>query len=255
MSIIQHEFSQNSHSALSRIATPRIDFELALAVRQLAVRRESSPKYLLEPEITLLLAAFTDLRRRMYFDSLWNTGARLSEALALRPVDIHTGESWPLRPFVTLVTLKQQGKPGRPSKQAVRDIPLFDESYVLRMRDHLSTFCKWKTKRLWPVTDDTVRNWLRDAVTECEAQGISFSVPVTPHTFRHSYAMHLLYCGVEPLTLKSLMGHRDFKSTQVYLDVLALEADVVGQYNVRFGMDRAEATELLRRAGQLSITT
>ncbi|EKB3332685.1 tyrosine-type recombinase/integrase [Salmonella enterica subsp. enterica serovar Chandans] len=42
----------------------------------------------------------------------------------------------------------------------------------------------------------------------------------TPHTFRHSYAMRRLYCGIEPLTLKKLLGHRSFKSTQVYLDVL-----------------------------------
>ncbi|MDM4096007.1 hypothetical protein QTO53_24215 [Klebsiella oxytoca] len=47
------ELSQISHSAISRIATPRIDFALALAVRQLANRQADKPKYLLEPEITV----------------------------------------------------------------------------------------------------------------------------------------------------------------------------------------------------------
>ncbi|RAP64302.1 phage integrase family protein, partial [Candidatus Erwinia dacicola] len=59
------------------------------------------------------------------------------------------------------------------------------------------------------------------------------------------FAMHLLCCGIEPLTLKKLLGHRDFKSTQIYLDVLALEAEVNGRYAVRFGMDREEAAALL----------
>ncbi|EAT1859500.1 phage integrase family protein [Salmonella enterica] len=249
MSTHPAELSQISHSAISRIATPRIDFALALAVRQLANRQADKPKYLLEPEITVLLAqGFTDLRKRMFFDVLWNTGARLSEALAVTPDDIHTGERWPSRPFVSLMTLKQQGKPGRPPKDSYRDVPLFDEGFTLRLRDHLDTFCKFRTKRVWQVTDDTIRNWLSDAVTRCESEGIRFSVPVTPHTFRHSYAMHLLYCGIEPLTLKKLLGHRSFKSTQVYLDVLALEADVAGRYAVRFGMDREEAAALLYNA-------
>ncbi len=240
------ELNQISRSAISRIATPRIDFELALAVRQLASRQAGKPKYLLEPEITVLLAqGFTDLRKRMFFDLLWNTGARLSEALALTPEDVHTGERWPSRPFVSLMTLKQQGKPGRPPKDTLRDVPLFDEGFTLRLRDHLDTFCRFRTKRIWPVTDDTIRNWLRDAVTRCEREGVRFSIPVTPHTFRHSFSMHLLWCGIEALTLKKLLGHRDFKSTQIYLDVLALEAEVAGRYAVRFGMDREEAAALL----------
>jgi len=248
------ELSQISHSAISRIATPRIDFALALAVRQLANRQADKPKYLLEPEITVLLAqGFSDLRKRMFFDVLWNTGARLSEALAVTPDNIHTGERWPSRPFVSLMTLKQQGKPGRPPKDSYRDVPLFDEGFTLRLRDHLDTFCKFRTKRVWQVTDDTIRNWLSDAVTRCESEGIRFSVPVTPHTFRHSYAMHLLYCGIEPLKLKKLLGHRSFKSTQVYLDVLALEADVAGRYSVRFGMDREEAAALLYNAKNIGV--
>lgn len=249
MSHSPREVSQISRSDVSAFATPRINYEVALAVRQLASRRAALPKYLLEPEITVLLASgFTDLRRRMFFDTLWNTGARLSEALALLPGDVHTGETWPSRPYVSLVTLKQQGRPGRPPKDAVRDVPMYDEGFVMRMRDHLATFCRFRTKRIWPVTDDTIRNWLSDAVTLCQAQGITFSVPVTPHTLRHSYAMHLLYCGAEPMLLKSLMGHRDFKSTQVYLDVMALEAEIGGRYSVRFGMPLNDATALMHRA-------
>jgi integrase len=67
------------------------------------------PKYLLAPEVAVLLSYFDDLTRRMYFDSLWNTGARLNEALALRPGDF---ELEPLRKYPQLVvairTLKQR---------------------------------------------------------------------------------------------------------------------------------------------------
>jgi integrase len=255
LSTIPREIFQNSHSAVTPVndsgsmtplITPRTDQTMALAVRQLAAR-QAGVRYLLEPEISVLLArGFTDLRRRMFFDVLWNTGARLSEALALTPRDIHTGEVWPLRPFVSLMTLKQQGRPGRPPSSSVRDVPLFDPGFVLRLRDHLATFARAGTRRVWAVTDDTARHWLRDAVTRCESLGLRFSVPVTPHTFRHSFAVHLVYCGMPPLQLKALLGHRDFKSTQVYLKLLALEAEIGGHRAVRFGLDAGEAERMMR---------
>lgn len=43
------------------------------------------------------------------------------------------------------------------------------------------------------VTDETMRNWLKQAVKRAEADGVHFSIAVTLHTFRHSYIMHMLY--------------------------------------------------------------
>ena len=246
MELIPHANMQNARSVTDRLVAPRTDYAMSLAVRQLASAQADKPKYLLEPEITVLLAVgFTDLRQRMFFDTLWNTGARLNEALGLVPADIRLDLRWPERPKLRLMNLKQRGKAGRPPTDTVRDVPLMDESFVLRMRDHLATFHKNRTHRLWTVTDDTARHWLRDAVTECERHGFTFSVPVTPHTFRHSFAMHLLNCGIAPLTLQALLGHRDYKSTQVYLRTLALEANINGQYGVRFGMDLNQAAALV----------
>ena len=48
--------------------------------------------------------------------------------------------------------------------------------------------------RLWEITDRTARTWLNEAV-EAAAEGVTFSIPGTLHTFRHSYAMHMLYAG------------------------------------------------------------
>lgn len=39
--------------------------------------------------------------------------------------------------------------------------------------------------RLWTIADRTVRTWLAEAV----ADGVTFSIPITPYMFRHSYAM------------------------------------------------------------------
>ena len=43
---------------------------------------------------------------------------------------------------------------------------------------------------------------------------------VSPHTFRHCYATHLLQAGYDIRTVAELMGHKDVKTTMVYLHIL-----------------------------------
>lgn len=54
------------------------------------------PKYLLAPEVSALLHFMPDLRRKMLFTTLWNTGARISEALALTRGDFYAALAVPV---------------------------------------------------------------------------------------------------------------------------------------------------------------
>ncbi|EBI4219293.1 resolvase, partial [Salmonella enterica] len=248
--------------------TTPVSLDAARKMRDLAAQLGAGlPKYLLAPEVAVLLSCIDDLTARMYFDTLWNTGARLNEALALTPASftLEPSRRHP-QPVVMLKTLKQRNREakrgrGRPPADAdtlhpdpryrkppepgIRLVPLLDADYAQRMREYLATWRK-RVKHL-PVWDirsrQTPLNWLNAALNRARNDGITFPITVTPHTFRHSFAMHLLMSGVPEKVLQGLLGHRYARSTEVYTRVFSL--DVLAGRGLSFSYDAKTAKALL----------
>lgn len=256
MSITSHVDLQNSRSAIGTY----FDYVDAKALRQMALTRGVAlPRYLLAPEVALLLGYLPDLRQRLLIETMWNTGARLNEALALTPASFELSN--PSRPFVVLRTLKLRKtvstrNKGRPTKYEVEElnemqdkfnriVPLLDDTYVRRLKEYLMTFKPAKYKPLWQVkSDETPRNWLKAALERARRDGVTFSFSqITPKTFRHSFAMHLIQNHVPLKVVQSYMGHQELSSTEVYTKIFAL--DVGHHYGVRFSIPQDEAIRLL----------
>ena len=176
------------------------------------------PKYYNAEEIHQILDALADDKElHLIVHFLWKTGVRASEAIQVRFGDVD-----PYNKTLRVVTLKKSRRKRRGPK-AVREheriIPLQD--------DLLSEILTWAHEQkleydslLFPMARETLYRKVRRA---CYKAGFKDD-RAHPHTFRHSYAVHLLKNRVPITVVQTLLGHSSIENTAIYLAIVQAEA-------------------------------
>ncbi len=179
---------------------------------------EDMPAYLLKPEIVNLVSNEHEHSYRLIMELMWSTGGRVSEILALTPERFKfDGYDY----FVILDTLKRRGRPKKKSIQRSpkRLIPLCDPKLISSIDFYLRNNDFKKGKKLFKVCRQTVNRRIKRAVH----LGGGSPFPISSHTFRHSFAIHLLLHGRPLKYVSKLLGHSSVKSTEIYTNVLTVD--------------------------------
>lgn len=202
------------------IQSVRIDWDRLVAKRPTVLETvDAMPTYLLKPEILRLLDAEKHPTYRLILDLMWTTGARISEVLALSPSSfVDDGYDF----GIILKTLKQ--RPGRPSRASLqrspkRYIPIVDHALEDRIQSYLYAGRFKKTERVFPMCRQTVNRHIYALVKR--VGGAPFVI--SAHTFRHSFAIHLLLHGRPLKYVSQLLGHKSVDSTEIYTNVLTVD--------------------------------
>jgi site-specific recombinase XerD len=183
--------------------------------------------YLTREQITAILAApdqatWTGQRDAALLAVAYNTGARVSELAALRRRDVLTDRQ-------TAVHLHGKGR-----KQRV--IPLW-KTTATQLRnwlEHISPEPQtpaFPNRAGHPMTRSGIRDRLDRAVATAEQSCPSLrGQHVTPHTIRHSTAMHLLQSGTDLAVIALWLGHESPATTHQYLEAdLAAKQAALGK--------------------------
>lgn len=141
------------------------------------------------------------------FETLFWTGMRIGECLALTPADIdfHTNRINITKTYYRTDKRDIITTPKTEESVRVVDIPGFlTEELRIYIEKH---YGMPKTERLFPIVQESVQHMMKNHIADLEMR----KIPV--HGLRHSNVAMLIAQGVQPMVIKERLGHKDIKIT------------------------------------------
>jgi integrase/recombinase XerD len=165
---------------------------------------QTLPVILSPEEVLQFLDGIPGIKHRTILTTCYAAGLRISEAIRLKPADIDSPR---------MVIRVEQGK-GRKDRYVMLSPKLLES---LRNWWRLAKPKEW----LFPgdisgahISKDAVEQACQKAHKRCR-----IPKPVTPHSLRHAFAVHLLESGTDVRTIQLLLGHRSLATTARYLRI------------------------------------
>jgi len=173
-------------------------------VLNLPKKEKKLPEVLTKKEIRTLIEKADTKKSKLMLKFLYATGLRVSELVNLKVTDLD---------FKERIGWIRRGK-GKKDR-----LLLLPESMI----DELKEYCEKKQYNYLFSKDKPLTPRNIQKIVKKLAQKAEINKKVTPHTFRHSYATHLLDLGTDIRKIQALLGHENLQTTQIYTHVSAEE--------------------------------
>ena len=175
------------------------------------------PQILNDQEIEQLLVQPSDaeakgIRDRAMLQVIYSTGIRVSELISLDLEDVSLEKG-------TICIRGKKLREIRLSEEALRVLYI----YLSEVRESMAKV--GETALFVNVLGARMSRQGFWKLLKHYQEQAGIQKDITPHTLRHSFAVHMLEHGAELRSVKEIMGHSDISSTQIYTHMMEAQSD------------------------------
>jgi len=147
-------------------------------------------------------------RNKAIIETLYGCGLRVSELVNLRLTDIHYSEE-----FVVVTGKGNKQRLVPVSRKALKEIDIYkqDRNTLPVIHDQNILFLNRRGGRLTRAMIFTI---IKDLASRA---GIRKNI--SPHTFRHSFATHMIEAGADLRAVQEMLGHESILTTEIYTHI------------------------------------
>jgi integrase/recombinase XerD len=147
-------------------------------------------------------------RNKAIIETLYGCGLRVSELVNLRLTDIHYAEG-----FVVVTGKGNKQRLVPVSGKALKEINIYkhDRNHLPVIHDENVLFLNRRGSKL---TRAMIFTMIKDLAARA---GIRKNI--SPHTFRHSFATHMIEAGADLRAVQEMLGHESILTTEIYTHI------------------------------------
>ncbi len=146
-------------------------------------------------------------RNRTILETLYSCGLRVSELINLKLSDLFFEEG-----FIKVT--------GKGDKQRFVPIDKRTQNYILiwiDIRNHIKISPEFSDTLFLNNRGKQLTRAMVFTIIKDLAKSINLNKTISPHTFRHSFATHLLENGADLRSIQLMLGHESITTTEIYM--------------------------------------
>jgi integrase/recombinase XerD len=147
-------------------------------------------------------------RNKAIIETLYGCGLRVSELVNLKLTDIHYGEG-----YISVTGKGDKQRLVPVGRKALKEIDLYkiDRERLPVIYDRNTVFLNRRGRTLTRAMIFTI---IKDLAGKA---GITKNI--SPHTFRHSFATHMIEAGADLRAVQEMLGHESILTTEIYTHI------------------------------------